>query len=176
LTASRRLALLLASGLLGLAPAAPALGQSAGDEQHADPLAGSGDGGGSSQTTTPELTDEPQASGSASGSAGSGSSGAGSAGAGAGSGSSGAGSGSSGAPAGSSSSGSGAAPSAAPVAPTPSAVTAGASAGSPTSGASASPRSQLPNTGAEPGIVAALGSAFVLLGIGLRLRTADVCP
>lgn len=39
---------------------------------------------------------------------------------------------------------------------------------------SAGPPKRLPDTGAEPGAAAAVGLALVLLGIGLRLRTADV--
>ena len=54
-----RLSVLLASGLLALAPAAPALAQSAGDEQYSDPLGGQTEGGGSGQSS-PGLTDTPQ--------------------------------------------------------------------------------------------------------------------
>ena len=54
-----RLSVLLASGLLALAPAAPALAQSAGDEQYSDPLGGQTGDGGSTQSS-PGLTDAPQ--------------------------------------------------------------------------------------------------------------------
>ena len=54
-----RLSVLLASGLLALAPAAPALAQSAGDEQYSDPLGGQTEDGGSTQSS-PGLTDAPQ--------------------------------------------------------------------------------------------------------------------
>ena len=57
-----RLSVLLASGLLALAPAAPALAQSAGDEQYSDPLGGQTGGGGSGQSS-PGLTDTPQETG-----------------------------------------------------------------------------------------------------------------
>lgn len=49
---------------------------------------------------------------------------------------------------------------AAPVAPAPAAPSATAS-------------GELPNTGADPWLVALLGAALTLLGVGLRLQTAD---
>ena len=122
--APRHLAVLLASGLMALAPAVPAFAQSGGD-------------GPSSTVTAPPLTEDPQTSGgSGSGSSGSGSEGSGSS----GSGSEGSGSGSSGS---------------------------GGAAGSP---------AQLPITGADLPVVAFLGLALMLLGIGLRLRIADARP
>jgi hypothetical protein len=131
----RRLAVLLASGLLALAPAAPALAQSAGDEQYADPL-GQDDGKSTSTmpSNPPALSDEPRtpAATSGGGTAGSGT--------------------------------------AAPAAPAAPPATAAAGSGT----ASAQP--QLPNTGLDARLVGAFGVALVLLGIGLRLRVADVRP
>lgn len=42
--------------------------------------------------------------------------------------------------------------------------------------ATAAPTGQLPRTGLDSWAVAALGGALLLLGIGLRLRTADARP
>lgn len=126
---------LLVSGLLALGTAAPALAQSAGDEQYSDPLAGqsSPKPSQSSKSSSPSLTPAPQGS-----SAGSGSSGSG-------------------------------AGSAAP-APTPAPAPSSPSAAAPAASSSAR---QLPRTGFDTMTVAALGGALLLLGIGLRLRTAD---
>ena len=124
----RRLVVLLATGFIALAPAAPAFGQSAGDEQYSDPLGTSGQ----ETTPMPPLSDDPAGSDAGSGSA---------------------------------------APTPSTAPPAPSAVPADATAAAAT--VTAATRTELPATGAEPGLVGALGAAFVLLGIGLRLRVAD---
>ncbi len=159
----RRLPILLASGALALTGAAPTFAQSAGDEQYSDPL-GQTDTGTSS---APSLTEEPRGDGGGSGSgSGSGSSGSGS---GSGSGSSGAGSntGSSGSGSGSAGSGAGSG-----VAGTSTGSAPSSSAPTGSSGGTAA-ATRLPNTGAEPGVIGVLGLALLLVGIGLRLRTAD---
>jgi hypothetical protein len=134
---------LLVSSLLALTSAAPALAQSAGDEQYSDPLAGQPSAKPSksvrpskpatpSRSSTPSLTPTPQGSSSGSGSSGS-------------------------------------RTTTQPATPAPSAPAAAA----PTAPTASSSAKQLPRTGFDTIVVAALGGAFLLLGIGLRLRTAD---
>jgi LPXTG-motif cell wall-anchored protein len=134
---------LLVSSLLALTSAAPALAQSAGDEQYSDPLAGQPSVKPSkpakpsrpatpSRSSTPSLTPTPQPSSSGSGSSGS-------------------------------------RTATQPATRAPSAPPAAAR----TATAASSSAKQLPRTGFDTIVVAALGAALLLLGIGLRLRTAD---
>lgn len=117
-----RLAALLTATLLMALPAAPAVAQSAGDEQYTDPFAGSGD-----QTTSSPPAAAP-------------------------------------APA----------PAAGAPASPPPAGAAPAASGAPTTEAAPSTLpTRLANTGADPWVIALLGAALLLLGLGLRLRTAD---
>lgn len=141
--APRRLRVLLSSGLVALALAAPGFAQSAEGRQAVDPSIQAQNG--SSPGAPPPLTPEPQPSETPSGDpdpdperpdAGS------NAGSGSGSGR--------------------------PTPPPPD-----ASDDSAGSGAAPVVRTELPNTGADAGVVGLLGAALVLLGIGLRLRVAD---
>jgi len=58
--------------------------------------------------------------------------------------------------------------------PPPRGETGGSDSSSKSSGASGATTTQLPNTGADARVVGLLGLALVLLGLGLRLRIADV--
>ena len=133
MSSSRRLLVLLATAALAAAPVAPALAQSAGDQQYSDPLAGgtskpakkpkASTSATTSTSSTPSLSPTPQPS-------------------------------------------------------TPSVPSSGAAtptSSTPTPAATPAPAataSQLPRTGADVWLIALLGAALVLVGVGLRLRVA----
>jgi len=143
--APRRLAVLLASGLFALGAAGPAFGQSADHDREGAPSAQAQAQDADTVGMPPPLTPEPQTLGSGT--------------------TSGSGSGSGG-------SGSGGAGAKDPRPPRTAPPDPGAGSGEPRSSGIA--RTELPNTGADAGVVGLLGAALVLLGIGLRLRVADV--
>ena len=137
--------------LLLLAFPGAALAQGAGDDQYQDPFGDTPvqDDSGTSGSSDDGLSDTPPNTGGGGGSGDSGSGGSGSGSS--GSGSSGSGDGASGVP--------GDDGAAAPATPAPE--------------ADEQPAGQLPNTGADPRALLLLGLAFVLTGVGLRLRTID---
>lgn len=137
--APRRLAVLLASGIVAFGTAGPAFGQSADHDREGAPSAQAQ--AADAIGTPPALTPEPQTPGSGT-TAGSGASGSGSEGA--------------------------------RDAERPRLAKRDPSAASGGPSSSSVARTELPNTGADPGVIGLLGAALVLLGIGLRLRVADV--
>ncbi len=135
--ASRRLAVLLASGIVALGTAEPSFAQSADHDREASPSTRAQAAG--TIGTPPPLTPEPQTprSGPSEGPGEPGSGGT-----------------------------------TRPKRPKPPRPDASAGSGEPSSSSVA--RTELPNTGAEADVIGLLGAALVLLGIGLRLRIADV--